>query len=208
MSKAGKDLTKSRKKTEEKKLIDRSVKGDEKAFSILYRRYYSQVYSFCARMLRGRFDVDDAVQQVFLEAWRSMKRFEGRSMFSTWITKIAIHTCLSFHRKNNRLVLSGSDDSEPLENGSEIMWANPSTIPEEQVLEEERKVAVHKLLERMTHKKKQVFVMSDMQGMTAPEIGQLLKIPDATVRTRLFHARKEFTNWTEKNKIYRDLLIS
>ncbi|MCA9507684.1 MAG: RNA polymerase sigma factor [Myxococcales bacterium] len=194
------------KKAEERKLIEKSLKGDEQSFAVLYKRYHGQVHAFCSRMLRGRFDVEDAVQQVFLEAWRSLNRFEGRSLFSTWLTKIAIHTCLSFHRKMGRVVLHSSDEIDPLENGVDIMWSQSPSVPENEILLGERKTTVNKLLSRMTPKKKQVFVMSDMQGMTAPEIGAILKIPDATVRTRLFHARREFSSWVERNKNYKDIL--
>ncbi len=200
-------LRTQRKKSEEKRLIERSIKGDEAAFSTIYSRYYSQVYSFCARLLRGRFDVEDAVQQVFLEAWRSLSRFEGRSLFSTWLTKIAIHTCLSCHRKNGRMLLSTSEEADPFSQAT-LLWGEKPRIPDEEMFIMERKTMVNKLLARMTSKKKVVFIMSDMQGMTAPEISSILKIPDATVRTRLFHARKEFALWVSKNKEYRETLTS
>ncbi len=199
-------LKKGRKKIEEKKLIDQALAGDEQAFAKLYQRYYSQVFAFCSRLLRGKFDVEDAVQQVFLEAWRSMSRFEGRSLFSTWLTKIAIHTCLSFHRKAGRLVLQSNDDADPYGQVTELLWGQAPVIPDEEMFLNEKKAAVNKLLARMTPKKKVVFMMSDMHGMTAPEISAVLKIPDATVRTRLFHARREFTNWIERNKNYREVL--
>lgn len=201
-------LRKQRKKLEEQRLINRSLKGDEAAFAILYERYYNQVYAFCSRLLRGRFDVEDAVQQVFLEAWRSMGRFEGRSLFSTWLTKIAIHTCLSFHRKASRVVLNSSDELDPYDHATTLLWGDGQRIPDEEVFINERKAMVNKLLARMTPKKKVVFMMSDMQGMTAPEISSVLKIPDATVRTRLFHARREFALWINKNKHYRDTLAT
>lgn len=195
-----------RKKSEEKRLIERSLKGDEAAFSIIYNRYYNQVYGFCARLLRGRFDVEDAVQQVFLEAWRSLSRFEGRSLFSTWLTKIAIHTCLSCHRKNGRMILKSSEETDPFDQATSLLWGDKQKIPDEEMIVMERKTMVNKLLSRMTSKKKVVFIMSDMQGMTAPEISSILKIPDATVRTRLFHARREFALWVSKNKEYRETL--
>lgn len=199
---------KKRKKYEEKQLIERSLKGDDGAFSIIYSRYYKQVFAFCSRLLRGKFDVEDAVQQVFLEAWRSLSRFEGRSLFSTWLTKIAIHICLSCHRRNSRLLLSCNDDIDPCDQVSSALWGDGPKIPDEEMFIMERKTMVNKLLARMTSKKKVVFVMSDMQGMTAPEISSVLKIPDATVRTRLFHARREFAMWVSKNKEYRETLTT
>lgn len=201
-------VRKTRKKLEEQQLIERSLKGDHAAFAVLYSRYYNQVYAFCSRLLRGRFDVEDAVQQVFLEAWRSMARFEGRSLFSTWLTKIAIHTCLSFHRKSGRVVLNSSEELDPYDQVTALLWGDVQRVPDEEVFLSERKFLVNKLLARMTPKKKVVFVMSDMQGMTAPEISSVLKIPDATVRTRLFHARREFAMWINKNKHYRESLVA
>lgn len=196
----------ARKKLEEQGLINKSLQGDDAAFALLYSRYHSQIYAFCARLLRGKFDVEDAVQQVFFEAWRSMHRFEGRSLFSTWLTKIAIHTCLSFHRKANRILLNPKEDTDLYEQATSLLWNESQTIPENEYFCKERKEMVNKLLSRMTAKKKVVFVMSDMQGMTAPEISNILKIPDATVRTRLFHARREFALWVNKNRVYREAL--
>ncbi len=201
-------LRNKRKKLEEKRLIERSLRGDEGAFAVLYSRYYNQVYAFCSRLLRGRFDVEDAVQQVFLEAWRSMARFEGRTLFSTWLTKIAIHTCLSFHRKASRVMLNSSEEVDLYDHATTLLWGEGQRIPDEEVFLGERKALVNKLLARMTPKKKVVFMMSDMQGMTAPEISSVLNIPDATVRTRLFHARREFTMWINKNKTYREALAA
>jgi RNA polymerase sigma factor (sigma-70 family) len=200
---------KTRKKLEEQQLIERSLNGDHQAFAVLYSRYYNQVYAFCSRLLRGRFDVEDAVQQVFLEAWRSMSRFEGRSLFSTWLTKIAIHTCLSFHRKSGRMIMNNNgEEVDPYDQVTALLWGDAQRVPDEEVFLSERKFLVNKLLGRMTPKKKVVFVMSDMQGMTAPEISSVLKIPDATVRTRLFHARREFAMWVNKNKHYRESLVA
>lgn len=194
------------KKEEETKLIKLALAGDEDAFATLYNRHYGQVFAFCSKLLHGKYDIDDAVQQVFLEAWRSMGRFEGRSLFSTWLTKIAIHTCLSFHRKSGRMVLCGNDDTHNYEQATTLLWGDAAKIPEEEVFLTEKKALVNKLLDRMTPKKKLVFILSDMQGMSAPEISAILKIPDATVRTRLFHARREFSLWVQRNSSYRDVL--
>jgi len=191
---------------EESRWIDLAIKGNQEAFAHLYHRYHSQVHAFCVRMLQGRGDVEDAAQQVFLEAWKSLHRFERRSLFSTWITRIAIHTCLSAHRKRNRMRLMSEEKQNPWENVTEFVWREPESSPDVLTCFAERKRAVGKILNRMTKKKQAVFMMSDMQGLTAPEISGILGIPDATVRTRLFHARREFANTVNRNPVYRDLL--
>jgi len=188
--------------------IKAAVAGDQKAFSKLYYQYYGQVYAFCMRMLNGRSDVEDAVQQVFLECWRSLYRFEGRSMFSTWLIKIAIHTCLSVYRKTSRTVLSNENDLAVSEKKEDALWANNPQTPDEHYFSLSKKNAISHIVNRMTVKKKTVFILSDIQGMTAPEISGILGIPDATVRTRLFHARREFHSSVSKNPAYKDLLAN
>lgn len=182
---------------EEESMIDLAIAGDNQAFSHLYQRYYNQVYAFCVRMLHGQGDPEDTTQQVFLEAWRSLHRFEKRSLFSTWITRIAIHTCLSLLRrgKKNRFYQE-----------TESIWVEPEQPLDDQINNKAQRQAINQILKTLTDKKKIVFILSDLQGMRAPEIAHILKIPDATVRTRLFHARKEFLDAVNENSHYKELL--
>ncbi len=188
----------------ENQWIEAAQQGSAEAFKQLYHRYHGQIHAFCNRMLQGRSDAEDAVQQVFLEAWRSLYRFERRSLFSTWITKIAIHTCLSFHRKSSRILLS-VDEHDPAEFATEVFWGEKIATPDEQLWTSMRRKAVIRILNKMSKKKQTVFILADMQGMTAPEISEVLGIPDATVRTRLFHARKDFVNSVNRSSYYKSM---
>jgi RNA polymerase sigma factor (sigma-70 family) len=156
----------------------------------------------CARLLANRAEVEDAVQQVFLEAWRCLHRFEGRSRFSTWITRIAIHTCLGFRRRLKRFLFS--EDIEPAA-GEETQWSQPQMLPDETAAQAARRKAIDEVLALVSVKKRVVFVLADLDGLTAPEISKILDIPDATVRTRLFHARKEFAALVRKHPGFNDL---
>ena len=191
---------------EEESWIDLAIAGNPQAFSNLYRRYYNQVYAFCMRMLHGQGDPEDITQQVFLEAWRSLHRFEKRSLFSTWITRIAIHTCLSLHRRSGKIRLHNEINPESSEKNMEFVWIEPESSLDDQLNLKAQKQAINQILKTLSDKKKIVFVLSDLQGMTAPEIAHVLKIPDATVRTRLFHARKEFLDAINQNSHYKELL--
>lgn len=191
---------------EEEALIDLAIAGDGSAFSSLYQRYHHQVYAFCSRMLHGHGDPEDTTQQVFLEAWRSLHRFEKRSLFSTWITRIAIHTCLSLLRRGNKIRLHHENGSEASDKIMEFVWIEPESPLDEQLNSKAQRQAIHQILKTLTDKKKIVFILSDLQGMRAPEIASILKIPDATVRTRLFHARKEFLDAVNQNSHYKELL--
>jgi RNA polymerase sigma-70 factor (ECF subfamily) len=136
--------------------------------------------------LADRSRVDDAVQQTFLEAWRCLARFEGRARFTTWLTRIAIHTCFGLRRRLARLVFVGDAPLEPL---CEVEEAGRS--PEQVALTRAREHAIREVLASLSPKKRTVFVLADLEGMTSPEVAEVLGVPDATVRTRLFHARRE-----------------
>ncbi|MBH1988970.1 MAG: RNA polymerase sigma factor [Myxococcaceae bacterium] len=190
----------------EETLLDRAAEGDEGAFAVLYRRYQGQIQAFCARMLNGNGDSEDATQQVFMEAWRSLHRFERRSLFSTWLTRIAIHTCLSLLRKTNKIKLHREDSRVHPDRYTEFLWRDSEPGLEQKFHQRAQRKAVDEILNRLSEKKKTVIMMSDVQGMTAPEIAGALQIPDATVRTRLFHARREFIHAIHSNSHYKELL--
>ena len=185
-------------------LVARAKTGDSAAFSALFVKHHGRVYAFCARMLRTHpGDVEDAVQHVFFEAWKSLHRFEGRSRFSTWITRIAIHTCLGFRRKLKRWLLSRRDDGQ--DDVVQTQFGSQPSMPDDEVAGIARATATDAILAQLTTKKRVVFVLSEFQGHTAPEIAQILNIPDATVRTRLFHARRDFTQLAQKHPGFADL---
>lgn len=202
-------------------LVVASRAGDAAAFARLFDRHHGRVSAMCRRLLADRAEVDDAVQQTFLEAWRSLPRFEGRSRFSTWITRIAIHTCLGFRRRLKRLLLSadifGERDGVAGPRPVNDAWAEGAAqtdagpqgtappSPFEGAAHRARRVAVDEILQRLSPKKRVVFVLAELEGMTAPEIAEIVAIPEATVRTRLFHARKEFAAAATKHAGFADL---
>lgn len=167
-------------------LVARARAGDRAAFGQLFTRHHGRVTAMCSRMLADRGRVDDAVQQTFLEAWRCLERFEGRSRFTTWLTRIAIHTCFGLRRRLARLVFVG--DAQ-LESSFDVEEAGRT--PEQVALSRARERAIREVLASLSPKKRTVFVLADLEGMTSPEVAEVLGVPDATVRTRLFHARRE-----------------
>lgn len=185
-------------------LVERAKGGDQRAFATLFDRHHGRVFAMCCRLLRDRVEVEDAVQHAFLEAWRCLHKFEGRSKFSTWITRIAIHTCLGIRRRLKRMFLS--EDANPVEIADDDgQWGSAPMAPDEGAAHHARKRAVDDVLQMLSGKKRVVFVLAELEGMTAPEIAEILQIPDATVRTRLFHARKEFAKAVEAHPGFSDL---
>ncbi|MCP4504490.1 MAG: RNA polymerase sigma factor [Deltaproteobacteria bacterium] len=188
---------------EDQALVAKAKVGDRQAFSKLYSKHHGRVFAMCSRLLRDPVEVEDAVQQTYLEAWKSLHRFEGRSKFTTWITRIAIHTCLGLRRKLRRLFFS--EDTSPVDRVEDGHFSSRPIPADEHASYRNRRKSVAEALSHLSEKKRVVFVLAELEGMTAPEISEILSVPDATVRTRLFHARKEFAVLVRKHPGFADL---
>ena len=164
-------------------LLTRAKAGDVAAFQQLYAKHQRQVASQLA-FLVPRSDLEDTLQEVFIEVYRSLKRFEGRSAFTTWLYRVTVHVAMKARRKQTR---SRLDIVEELTD-----TVDPAAGPAENFLSAERQVRVEALLENLSPKKRAVLVMHDLRGMEAARIAEILDTNILTVRTRLFYARKEF----------------
>ncbi|MBK7859091.1 MAG: sigma-70 family RNA polymerase sigma factor [Archangiaceae bacterium] len=163
-------------------LLTRARSGDTAAFRELYAQHHRQVASQLA-FLVPRSDLEDVLQDVFVEVYRSLKRFEGRSAFTTWLYRLTVHVAMKSRRKHTR---SRLDIVEELPE-----TVDPSAGPDEVTLSAERQVRVEELLQKLSPKKRAVLVMHDLRGMEAQRIAEILDTNILTVRTRLFYARRE-----------------
>lgn len=163
-------------------LIDRARAGDTAAFRELYALHHRQV----ARQLTflvPRADLEDVLQDVFIEVFKSIRRFEGKSAFTTWLYRLTVHVAMKARRKHTR---SRLDIVEEVPD-----QAHDGPSPDHVSLSAERQLRVEALLEQLSPKKRAVLVMHDLQGIDAHQIAEVLETNVLTVRTRLFYARKE-----------------
>jgi len=182
---------------EDAAIVERARRGDRTAYGQLFERHHGRIHGMCARLLRRSDDVDDAVQQTFLEGWRCLGRFEGKSRFTTWLTRIAIHTCFSTRRRLRRLLLVDQRGDE--ESGRPLLTVvggphdqHDATLPADEIASRHaREQALNDVLAGVSEKKRAVFVLVDLEGLTSPEAAEVLGINEATVRTRLFYVRQE-----------------
>jgi RNA polymerase sigma-70 factor (ECF subfamily) len=169
--------------------------GDQRAFRALYDANFDFVLRTCRRLGLAASDAEDAVQETFLVASRRLGDFhEGR--FSTWLFRIAANVVSARHRKRRvREALLG------------LWYRRPDQgPPEPDALYEQRDAAekVAAILSRMAPKKREVFALFELEGLSGAEIAERVGCPVETVWTRLFHARKEFERIARK----RGLLVS
>lgn len=167
-------------------LISRAQEGDTKAFRQLFSRHQGTVSRIVYRMIGPSPDVEDVVQDVFLNVYRSLHSFRGDAKFSTWLYRLATNvTRMHLRRGRSRPKFSDVEVPETRRDGK------PQETPEMQVERAERVRALYRLLEGLSEKKREVLVLHDLEGVPAKEIAVTLEIPVLTVRTRLFYARKE-----------------
>ncbi len=167
-------------------LIARAQEGDTIAFRQIFVRHRGDVTRIVYRMLGPSADVEDVVQDVFLNVYRSLPSFRGDAKFSTWLYRLATNvTRMHLRRGRSRPRFADVEVPEAPRDSA------PPDTPEAQVEKAERVRALYRLLETLSEKKREVLVLHDLEGVPAKEIAEMAGIPVLTVRTRLFYARKE-----------------
>ena len=165
-------------------LVQRCQAGDKEAFRELFRMHRADVTRLVHRLLSGSSDVEDVVQEVFLQVHKSLKDFRFGSRFSTWLYRVAVNVVL-MHRRSARsrpVFVDAQDTPTP---------RDPALLPDEQAARSRRVEALFRLLNRLSDKKRAVFILHELEGFSPSEIASIVGAPGLTVRTRLFYARRE-----------------
>ena len=165
-------------------LVSRAATGDTAAFRALYLRHRTDVARLVYRMLGARSDLDDVVQEVFFQVFRSLKDFRGQSKFSTWLHRVTVNVVL-MHRRAAKSRPTYTEEAP-----ADISEDHKSVLPDEAAARHERMRAFSRLLDRLADKKRIVFVLHELEGLLPAEIAKVVGAPVLTVRTRLFYARR------------------
>jgi RNA polymerase sigma-70 factor (ECF subfamily) len=165
-------------------LVARCRAGDSRAFRAIWELYRADVTRLLYRMIGRRSELEDLLQEVFVQVHRSIKNFRAESRLSTWIYRVAVNVALMHRRAAKSRPVIVAAPQEPL-------LLDESSPPDEQLLRRRRIEALYRLLDRVSDKKRAVYVLHELEGMTPNEISKVVGAPVLTVRTRLFYARRE-----------------
>jgi RNA polymerase sigma-70 factor (ECF subfamily) len=167
-------------------LIRRAQQGDERALRQLFERHRGDVTRIAARLLGPDAELEDVVQESFVQIFRSLPSFQGQSKLTTWIFRVVANVVrMQLRRKRSRPLLAHASD-ERLQREPD-----PGGRPDTDAERNERVRALYRHLDALSDKKRTVLVLHDLSGMAAKDIAELVEAPVMTVRTRLFYARKE-----------------
>jgi RNA polymerase sigma-70 factor, ECF subfamily len=165
-------------------LIERIAGKDQSAMKMLYARHQLRTYRYLLRLVKNATVAEDLAGDVFLDVWRQAGRFERRSSVSTWLLSIARFKALSSFRRRSH---ETSDDETV--NAIE----DESDTPEVSLQKVSKAEALRLCLERLSAEHREVIDLVYYHERSVDEVGQILGIPEGTVKTRMFHARKRLS---------------
>jgi RNA polymerase sigma-70 factor (ECF subfamily) len=175
--------------------IERASTGDGEAFEMLVRKHQTRVFSLVYRMLGDHAEAEEMAQEIFLKAFRALKRFERKSRFSTWLYSIATNHCLNqleSRRRRPRLQELNRSARREGNPGPLLDQVADPTAGADQALERaDLQRLVQEQLLTLTPEHRSILVLRDIQGLTYEEIGEILSLEPGTVRSRLHRARME-----------------
>lgn len=170
-------------------------KGDKQCQRMLFKKYRDTVFFVISHTLGPKFDKDDILQQVFIKIYKSLEGFKGLSSLDTWIYRITTKVCIDQLRKKYRKrQLNIIQNPDFIENRHDTTKSNPYEESENKELTEQIYIGLNKL----SIEKRLVVTMFEMEGFSLQEISKVLKKPIGTIKSRLFHGRKELA-WHLRN---------
>lgn len=164
-------------------LVQRLQAGDLAAVGEAYDANHAAVRAFACRLVGDRDEAEDLVQQVFVTLPKAVRRFDGRSSLRTYLISIAINHA----RHHVRAAARRRRAMERSAEGREL----PSTTPETATADRELAGLLSRALDALPIDQRVAFVLCEVEERTSVEAAAILGIPEATVRTRLFHARRK-----------------
>ena len=180
-------------------LVARAQSGDTSAFDQLVIRYSPRLYGMIYHMTSNKEDANDLTQDVFAKAYRSLRRFRGRSSFYTWIYAIGTNMTLNFLKKRNRRAAWSLDNLDSgIQNDEAMVDLAHAANPRHQSDLNELQKKFNEALQSLSNRHRAVVTMFDIQGIPHAEISKILKVSEGTVRSRLFYAHRQLQGHLEE----------
>ena len=169
----------------DEQVVTRVLAGQTALFEVLMRRHNERIYRAARAILRDEHEAEDVMQQAYVNAYSHLRQFDGRSKFSTWLTRIAVHEALARARHRGRYMTMGGDDSVADMPGA----FDAAPDPERLAISRELGALVESAIDRLPDGAREVFMLRQVEGMNTEEVAVALNVSEAVVKTRLSRAR-------------------
>jgi RNA polymerase sigma-70 factor (ECF subfamily) len=180
--------------TSDEVLIGRIANSDRLAMQVLFARHHVRVFRFMLRLVRDDAAAEDLVSEVFLDVWRQAGKFEGRAAVSTWLLAIARFKALSMLRRRPEQELD-EEKAEAIEDGADT--------PDVTLEKKEKSEVLRKCLTSLTAEHREIVDLVYYHEKSVEEVAEIVGIPEATVKTRMFYARKKLAELLKAQGIER-----
>lgn len=165
-------------------VLEKASRGDLEAFEQVYKSASGFVYNVALRIIRNSADAEEVAQEVFMKVYHSLKDFQFRSSFKTWVYRITVNTAINYYRK---LAREGKDK---VDYGSVIETLPGAGSTAEKAIQSDNETRLSALLGLLSPEHRACIVLREIEGLSYQEISASLKIPVNTVRSRLKRARQ------------------
>jgi RNA polymerase sigma factor (sigma-70 family) len=176
-------------------LVRQVTGGDKQAFELIIRRHNQRLYRAGMSILNNEADVEDAMQSAYINAYLNLCRFESRSTFTTWLTRIMVNQCLELRRKR-KLIKTAVEIPSNVKN---------MTTPDSILGNKELSSVLQNTIEQLPEKYRLVFILREVEELSVKETSEVLDIASSNVKIRLSRAKsmlKENLKSYMKDHIY------
>jgi RNA polymerase sigma-70 factor (ECF subfamily) len=178
-------------------LIARTLGGDGGAFAILVERFQRKIFRVAMAIVRDDMEADTVTQDTFVQAYTHLGKFQGRSEFETWLTRIAINRSRDTLRRRRFVSLFSHDEEHEFEPRIEPVDERPD--PERELMATQLRAAIDRAERTLSAQQKVIFRLRHYESRSLEDIAELLGLKSGTVRAHLFRAvhkiRKELAGW-------------
>lgn len=171
-------------------LAIRAASGDDAAFERIMRRHNRLLFRTARSILKSDAEAEDALQEAYLRAWRSLGSFRSEARLSTWLVRIVINESLGRLRRRGAQVLALDATIDLADISMEdVMEGNPDERPERAAMRSELRAMMEASIDALPETFRTVFMLRAVEELSVEEVSVALGLPEATVRTRFFRAR-------------------
>jgi RNA polymerase sigma-70 factor (ECF subfamily) len=185
---------------DERQIVRRAQKGDKAAFELLVQRHQHRVFAVARGIVKRQEDVEDIAQQVFVKAYFSLKRFDQRAAFSTWLYKITVNECWDLLRKRKARPLvyeADLNDEQSSQFSAVERKAENGPDASERLANRQR---LDRMLDQLEPRDRAMLVLKEVEGFSVEEIAEFLGFNANTVKVRLFRARRRIVEYARHEK--------
>jgi RNA polymerase sigma-70 factor (ECF subfamily) len=177
-------------------LIRRGVAGDQDALEQIFSRHSPALFQTALRLVGTPEEAEDVLQEGMLNAFRNLRRFEGRSQFSTWLTRIVINAALMRLRSRRTRPTVSLDERLSTEDDATYaeQFADPGPNPEQIFAREEMRDILRRHLSRLSPVLRSAFLLRELQGLSTQEAAESLGVSEGTLKARLHRAKRQLAS--------------